>query len=223
MSAADAEKKKAEPLRTGEESRAYTADDYYRAALLLTRTYPAIKAERENIRKWQEGERKYTEDDALEELISITAKSDDSLGVRVQTSGTSDQTARIGTMLASGYVDKRQREITQELFTSEMLDHIAFLDWKISIVETAMAERMTKLQKAIYQLLFFKGYSYSQLIKGNKGKRALNKWKINHEKNGALREVTEEVEAAARYENRSGSGFMKELMEEVRMDVIKGT
>lgn len=202
-------------MNTKSEDNAFTADDYAEAALLLSRTYPAMKSERENIRRWQDGERKYTKDDALAELISITSKSDDSLGVRVQTSGTSDPTAKLGELLASGYVEKRQREIMRELSTPEMLDHIAYLDWKTGIVETAMAERMTKLQRSIYQLLFFKGYTYSELIKGNRGKRQLNDRKINLEKRKALEAVADEVESAFQFEQEESTSHTQKLLSEL--------
>lgn len=194
----------------------YTDDDYYQAALLLSRTYPAMKSERENIRKWQTGEKKYTEEDALEDLISVTPKGDNDLGVAVQTSGTSDKTASVAMKLASGYVEKRQAQIMKELFSTEMLEHIEYLDWKIEIVETAMAERMTKLQCAIFQLIFFKRYSYSQLIGGNKGKKRLNDRKINSEKNKAVEAVAGELKLVDSDEVEVQ--HLSELMDEYRKE-----
>lgn len=194
----------------------YTNDDYYQAALLLSRTYPAMKSERENIRKWQTGEKKYTEEDALEDLISVTPKGDNDLGVAVQTSGTSDKTASVAMKLASGYVEKRQAQIMKELFSTEMLEHITYLDWKIEIVEAAMSERMTKLQCAIYQLIFFKGCSYSQLIGGNKGKKRLNDRKINSEKNKAVDAVVGELKLVDSGEEELQ--HLSELMDEYRKE-----
>lgn len=197
----------------------YTDDDYYQAALLLSRTYPAMKSERENIRKWQTGEKKYTEEDALEDLISVTPKGDNDLGVAVQTSGTSDKTASVAMKLASGYVEKRQARIMNELFSTEMLEHIAYLDWKIEIVEAAMTERMTKLQCVIYQLIFFKGCSYSQLISGNKGKKRLNDWKINNEKNKAIDAVAAELQLIETVDSgEEDSQYLSDLMDECRKE-----
>lgn len=184
----------------GEEtaSTAYTADNYHQAALLLARTYPAIKAERENIRKWQSGERKYTEDDALEELISITPKSDDSLGVRVQTSGTSDQTAQIGLLLASGYVEKKQQEIMQEMFSPEMMDHISYLDWKIGIVETAGRERMNKTQRLIFSNVFIKARPYGAIQRRLAGKGIkMSRAKISRAKKQVVKVIADELKIAA--------------------------
>lgn len=194
----------------------YSDDDYYQAALLLSRTYPAMKSERENIRKWQTGEKKYTEEDALEDLVSVTPKGDNDLGVAVQTSGTSDKTASVAMKLASGYVKKRQAQIMRELFSTEMLEHISYLDWKIEIVEAAMSERMTKLQRVIYQLTFFKGYSYSQLVGGNKGKKRLNDWKINSEKNKAIDAVAGELKLVDSGEEELQ--HLNELMDEYRKE-----
>lgn len=194
----------------------YSDEDYYRAALLLSRTYPAMKSERENIRKWQTGEKKYTEDDALEDLVSVTPKGDNDLGVAVQTSGTSDKTASVAMKLASGYVKKRQAQIMRELFSTEMLEHISYLDWKIEIVEAAMSERMTKLQRVIYQLIFFKGYSYSKLVGGNKGKKRLNDWKINSEKNKAIDAVAGELKLMD--SGKEELQHLNELMDEYRKE-----
>lgn len=199
-----------------EYSRAGVKDeDYHQAALLLCRTYKTIKSEREYIRAWQTGERTYTDDDALAELISITPKGDDSLGVRVSTSGTSDSTSKIGMLLASGFAEKRQSEIIKELYTPEMVHHIHLLDWEIEVVETAIDERMTRLQGAIFQQIFVKGKTYSQIIATNKGKRKLNDWKINHEKYKAVDAVADELEASCYGE---GCIYFKELLTVVHSD-----
>lgn len=203
--------------RASPEKAVYTSEDYSNAALFLSRTYPAMKSERENIRKWQDGERKYTEDDALEELISITSKNDEALGVRVQVSGTSDPTGDIATLLASGYVKKRQNEITQQLFTPEMMEYTDYLDWKIGIVDTAMAERMTRLQSGLFKQLFIKRRTFAEIRNGFKRKgpgRQMGNWTIKNEKEKILQAITDEVICRAAFSiNRD---HVSRLMEEAK-------
>lgn len=190
---------------------------YVSAALLLARTYANMKTERENIRRWQEGKEQYTEDDALADLISVTPKAEDSLGIRVQTSGTSDQTARIGQLLASGYVQKQQAKIMNDLFNPAMQNYIRYLDWKIGIIEVACAERMTPFQAALFRQLFVRKKTYSELIQSFHGKRKLNKRKISCEKDRAVEAVANEVESEnGRLTAQGDDIFIRRLMNEVR-------
>lgn len=195
---------------------AFTQADFDNAALHLATTYKAMKTERENIRRWESGEAKFTEDDALSELISITPKGDDSLGIRVQTSGTSDSTARIGEKLAGGYVEKRQAEIFRELTSPRMQEYIAYLDWKIGIVETAKSERMTGLVRAVFDAIYLGGHSYGELVKAYTKHRKLNDRKICAEKKKALSAVSAQVQmAAAGRLNTETERFLQMLKEEI--------
>lgn len=205
-----------------EENEQYSAEDYAASALLLARTYKTMKSERENIRRWQSGERKFTEDDALAELISISPKADDRLGVAVQTSGTSDSTAKIGTLLASGYVQKRQAEVTRELFSPEMVEHIAYLDWKIDVVETAMHERMTKLQAAMFEQIFIKNKTYAQIRKGFKHKgpgRQMGNWTIKNEKDKILQAIADEIRCRSAFD--ANIECVCFLVKETRQDAVR--
>lgn len=206
---------------SGEENEQYLAEDYAASALLLARTYKTMKSERENIRRWQSGERKFTEDDALAELISITPKADSSLGVAVQTSGTSDSTAKIGTLLASGYVQKRQAEVTRELFSPEMVEHIRYLDWKIDVVDTTGKERMTKDQRLIFSDIFIKDRAYSE-IRGlfERKDRRMNKARISREKDKIVTAIANELKVAA--QNPKNRLFIQMLMQEAREQSAKG-
>lgn len=224
--AVEAEKGNNNTVDSPESQGRYTDADYQAAALFLSRSCPVMKTERENIRKWQSGEKVFTSYDALAELISITPQGDDGTGVRVQTSNTSNQTARVGELLASGYAEKRQKQIMQELYSPEMIWHIAYLDWKIDIVKTAMAERMTKLQRSIYAGIFFFGKTYSQMedesiesmeSRGCRSSRKkLVKRKINLEKSKALDGIAMEIKSSS-----SGAQelqFLDTLMDEVRRE-----
>ena len=60
--------------------------DYPAAAILLAESYGNMQLQQEYFNKVLSGETVYTEDDALEELISTTASTESDTGIRVQSS-----------------------------------------------------------------------------------------------------------------------------------------
>ena len=95
----------------GQEGIDHAKIDFPAAALYLATTYKNRLTEKRNIEGMLDGHTVFTEDMAIEELMSMTASSE---GEHVQTSSLSDQTARIAEKLAAGYVEKRRRQLQRE-------------------------------------------------------------------------------------------------------------
>lgn len=143
---------------SGEENTDRTRIDLPTAALYLATTYKNLLTEKRNIANMLDGHTVFTEDMAIEELMSMTASSE---GERVQTSNLSDQTARIAEKLAAGYLEKRRRQLQRE--AEAMVLDLEYIDWKIGIVETAMKNRMTRNDATFFRLMFVKGRTYQEI------------------------------------------------------------
>ena len=107
------------------------------------------------------GEYAYTEDDALEELISTTASTESDTGIRVQTSNTSNTTERIGLLLANGFVEKRNRELRREVLSD--VDGRQYLYWMLDVVETAKAERMDRFERGLFERHYVRHWTYKMI------------------------------------------------------------
>ena len=142
----------------GSEGMDYAKIDFPAAALYLATTYKNLLTEKRNIESMLDGHTVFTEDMAIEELMSMTASSE---GEHVQTSGLSDQTARIAEKLAAGYVEKRRRQLQRE--AEAMASELGYINWKTGIVDAAMENRMTRNDAAFFRLMFVKGKSYREI------------------------------------------------------------
>ena len=142
----------------GQEGIDHAKIDFPAAALYLATTYKNLLTEKRNIEGMLDGHTVFTEDMAIEELMSMTASSE---GVHVQTSSLSDQTARIAEKLAAGYVEKRRRQLQRE--AEAMASELDYINWKISIVEAAMENRMTKNDAVFFRMMFVKGRTYREI------------------------------------------------------------
>ena len=163
--------------RKTENSRLSSNDrnkDYEAAALYLAKSYGNLLKEKEYIRKVLSGEFTYTEDDALEELISTTASTESDTGVRVSTSNISNTTERIGMLLANGFVEKRNREILKEVLKDT--EGRRYLLWKLDVVETAKAERMGKIEKWIFEKHYVEGWTYKMIRENYSGKKLYDQY-----------------------------------------------
>ena len=165
--------------------------DYKAAAILLAESYAGLVKEQEYIDKVLSGEIVYTKDDALEELISTTASTESDTGIRVQTSNISNTTERIGLLLASGFVEKRNHEILREVLNDT--EGRRYLAWKLDIIETAKRERMDKFERGLFSRLFVKHRTYKQIREAYKGKR-LYDCDINKARKTLLAAIADEVE-----------------------------
>ena len=165
--------------------------DYQMAALLLANSYESLLKEKEYIEKVLSGEFVYTEDDALEELVHITASTESETGIRVQTCNTSNTTERIGLLLADGFVEKRNREILQEVLNDT--EGRQYLAWRIGIIETAKRERMSKFERGIFDRLFVRHKSYKEIRDAYKAKRLYDR-DINDARKSIITAIADEVE-----------------------------
>ena len=147
--------------------------DYGAAALFLMREYGNLLKEQEYVDKVLSGETIYTEDDALEELISTTASTESDTGIRVQTSNISNTTERIGLLLASGFVEKRNRQILKEIIKDA--ENRQYLCWKIDVIETAVRERTGTFERGLFKRHYAQGWTYKKIRERYSKKKLYNR------------------------------------------------
>ena len=174
--------------------QAFASDqpDYEEAALYLAKSYGNLLKEKKYIEKVLSGEFTYTEDDALEELISTTASTESDTGIRVQTSNISNTTERIGMLLANGFVEKRNREILREVLDDS--EGRRYLYWKLDVVETAKAERMDAFERGLFDRHYVRGWTYKMIREGFTKKKLYNR-NISQACKHILGALGDEVEA----------------------------
>ena len=114
----------------------------------------------------------YTDDDALEELISTTAPTESETGIRVQSSNISNTTERIGILLASGFAEKRNHDLLRDVLKDT--EARLYLKWKLGVVNIAMTERMDSMERNIFKRLYGKGMTYEQIRKAYNKKTLYN-------------------------------------------------
>lgn len=187
--------------------------DYLAAAILLAESYGNMLKEQEYIDKVISGELVYTEEDALEELISTTASTESDTGIRVQTSNISNTTERIGLILAGGFVEKRNREILQEVLNDT--EGRQYLAWKLDVINTAKAERMSRFERGIFDRLYLRRRSYKQIREAYKGKKLYDR-DISDARKSILTAIADEVELRDDG-GEEESGYIEWLRQEVRM------
>ena len=172
----------------GPEGTDHAKIDFPATALFLATTYKNLLTEKRNIEGMLDGHTVFTEDMAIEELMSMTASSE---GEHVQTSSLSDQTARIAEKLAAGYVEKRRRQLQRE--AESMAMDLSYIDWKIGIVETAMENRMTKNEAAFFRLMFVKGRTYQEIRNAYKRGNIYNH-DVKKRKDRVLQAVADQIQ-----------------------------
>ena len=172
----------------------YTEKQYSAAALLLAETYGGMLKERENLRRMLDGSL-YTEDTAISELQSVTVNYESE---RVQSSNIANAPERVAAKLSEDYVERRRAELRRD--AADLTDYLAYLEWKIAIVEVAMRERMTRLQRGIFKQYFLFRKTYRQMRESYKGRRLYNHT-ISAEKKTALDMISMEIMTAPLVEN----------------------
>ena len=187
--------------------------DYPAAAILLAESYGNMQLQQEYFNKVLSGETVYTEDDALEELISTTASTESDTGIRVQSSSISNTTERIGMLLANGFVDKRNREILRDVLNDT--ENRLYLAWKLDVVNTAKAERMNRFERALFERLFVRHRTYRQIREAYKGKK-LHDRDINDARKSILAAIADEVELRDDGCAEEGA-YIEKLTREVRI------
>lgn len=187
--------------------------DHPAAALYLASSYGNMLKEKAYIEKVLSGEYRYTEDDALMELISTTAAAGSDTGVRVQASNISNTTERIGMLLAGGFVERRNREILREVIEDKAGQ--AYLYWKLDVVETAMRERMDSMERAVFKRLFVKHMTYKQIREACKKEKLFDR-SINDRRKSALLMIEREIRLReGAFED--GKMYTDRLMQECRV------
>lgn len=184
--------------------------DFPAAALYLATTYKNLLTEKRNIEGMLDGHTVFTEDMAIEELMSMTASSE---GEHVQTSSLSDQTARIAEKLAAGYVEKRRRQLQRE--AEAMASELDYIDWKIRTVEAAMENRMTRNDAAFFRLMFVKGKSYRQIREAHKGQKIYDH-DVKKRKDQVLRLIADQIQFQFCMEDQKT--FVRRLSEEAERE-----
>ncbi|CAK7037271.1 MAG: hypothetical protein BACD_00164 [Bacteroides rodentium] len=198
--------------QTGEEAQLQR--DYPAAALFLANNYAAMLQQKKYIDSVLSGERVFTHEMALEELVRTTSATEIDTGVRVQTGSISNTTERIGLLLAGGYVEKRNAEIIREA-TSDIEGRI-YLEWKLDVIETAMRERLDKTERNICKRLYAKHMTYEQ-IRSACHEKKLYDHRINKARKEGYRALALEIE---KRDGTSGTGkaMTDRLMQEARRD-----
>lgn len=120
---------------------------FQEAALFLAETYGRMLDDRVQLKALIDaGVIPYTEEMAIRDLSAVSVGYNTE---RVQTSNISNIPERIAALLDSGYVEKMNRRLKQEM--AETARDYAYLCWKIETVETAMRERMSKKEQDIFE------------------------------------------------------------------------
>lgn len=164
--------------------------DFPELALFLAQSYGQMLKDRDYLKSVIDaGVKPYTKEMAIEDLtaVSIDYESD-----RVQTSNISNVPQRVIELLDAGYVEKMNRRLHWEM--KEIVKDHAYLCWKIEVVETAMQERMDKMERAIFTRIFVRGFTFSQLKKSYK--KRLHSVQICRHKEAALQTVADELALA---------------------------
>lgn len=196
-----------------EESR-----DYPAAALFLAKSYENMLKEKEYNDKVLSGELVYTTEMAIADLTKVTATMGSETGVRVQTSNTSKQPERIAILLDEGYVEKRNRELYGSVIND--VEGREYLAWKLSVIETAMQERMDAMERAVFKRLFLKHMTYQQ-IRDAYHKKTLHNFMISASRGSALEMIAKEL-ALRDGAFEDGRIYTDKLMQEIKEDEAYG-
>ena len=160
---------------------------YQEEALFLAKSCPAFQKERDWLMSRLAGSWVYTVDDAIRDLDNITVSYE---GERVQSSNISNPTERIALKITStDYMARKQREMDAEKKWCE--ERLQYLTWGIGVVDTAMKERMTAKERAIFQRLFFREKTYREIRQAYKGK--LYDHQISTCRKAALEAIADEI------------------------------
>ena len=154
-------------------------------ALLLAGQYAGLLQEKKYYEDALAGVQMYTAEMAIDEL-SGSAYSDSE---RVQTSSISNPTERIGMLLATGYVEKKNAEILREV--QENLAEYTDICEKIDIIEVAMRERMSERTRAVFVQIFIKNLAWSKVK--DVYRHSLDRHQVSRERDKAIVAIAEEM------------------------------
>lgn len=173
---------------TDSSEQAISASDFRELALFLARSYGRLLSDRDRLKAVIDaGVQPYTEKMAIRDLSAISI---DYESERVQTSNISNVPMRVTEMLDAGYVEEMNRRLRREM--DETVKEYGYLCWKIEVVETAMQERMDKMERAVFERMFAKGKSYRQICKAYK-KGTLHNKQVSHTKQRCIQALAEHL------------------------------
>lgn len=153
--------------------------DFPELALFLAKSYGQMQKDRDYLKSVIDaGVQPYTREMAIRDLTAVSVNYESE---RVQTSNISNIPQKVVELLDSGYVEKMNRRLRREM--EETVRDYAYLCWKIEIVETAMQERMSTMERAIFERLYVRGKSYRQICKAYKKGTLHNKQVIQLKRN----------------------------------------
>ncbi|HIR70966.1 MAG TPA: hypothetical protein IAA55_06775 [Candidatus Pullilachnospira gallistercoris] len=205
LSGADAEIQ--DHTEQGQEIQEAASPDFPALALFLANSYGQMLKDRERLKAVIDaGVPIYTREMAIRDLVSISI---DNESDRVQTSNISNIPLRVSELLDNGYVEKMNRKLRREM--DESVKEYGYLCWKIALVETAMRERMDKMEQAVFERMFAKGKSYRQVCKAYK-KGTLHNKQVSKIKQRCLQAVANHLKNTSSFPVYIE--YMKELLRE---------
>lgn len=184
-----------------------TVPDCSELALFLAKSYGQMLKDRERLQSVLDaGVPIYTKEMAIRDLSSVSIDYETD---RVQTSNISNVPLRIAELLDHGYVEKMNRRLRREM--DDSVKEYGYLCWKIEVVETAMRERMDKMEQAVFERMFARGKSYRQVCKAYK-KGTLHNKQVSQIKQRCLQAIANHLKNITSFPVYSE--YMKELLQE---------
>ncbi len=130
---------------------------FLKEALFLAESYTDMLERRDWLQKRIAGSWIYTKEMAIAELDNITVSYENE---RVQSSNISNPTERIALKLTDEFMARKQAEMNAE--REACISELAYMDWKIEVVETVWHERMKETQRAVFQLLYYQHKTFKE-------------------------------------------------------------
>ena len=109
---------------------------------------------------------------------------------------------------------KRNRELFGEIISD--IEGREYLDWKLSVIETAMRERMEAIERAIFKRIFVKHMTYKQIREAYHEKTLYDK-AINKYRKSALLMIEREIKLRI-----AAGSFEKEMAEKLLLETKEG-
>lgn len=180
--------------------------DYQAEALFLVTRHGQTMEERDWLEKRLAGSWVYTVDDAIRDLDNLTVSYE---GERVQSSNISNPTERIALKITStDYMQRKQRKLDAEKQWAE--GHLAYCNWKVSLMETVLRERLDKRTRGIFKKCMVEGWTYRHMQRSYKGR--LSNSQITDAKQKMILAAADQLKVVAGFE--PDNAYLKMLIQE---------
>ena len=153
-----------------------TEPDFGKEAVYLANTYPQMLRQRGWLKQRIAGDWTYTKEMAIEELTNITVAYDNE---HVQSSNISRSTERVAMLLTDEFLSKKQQEYYRE--RDALTDQLAYIEWKIEVVERVVKERVKAMDRVIFQSSFMEHRTFREIRAILKKKSRLKKRFYDHD------------------------------------------